>query len=116
MSHCVATLRSSLEIMKFKKGDKVIVIAGKEKGKTGTVEKVLREENRIVVEGVNLRQKTQKSRQSGKPGTIVEFAAPFNASNVMAVDPKGGKRTRISIKEVGGKNTRVATKSGAELK
>jgi large subunit ribosomal protein L24 len=112
----VAALCSSIEIMKLNKGDKVVVITGKDKGKTGTISEVLREVNRVVVEGVNSRTKTHKSKQAGKPGTIVEFSAPLNASNVAIVDPKDGKPSRISMKMIGDKKVRIATKSGAELK
>lgn len=102
--------------MKLKKGDKVVVITGKDKSKKGAIVKVLPRENRVVVDGVNIAKLHEKSRVKGKPGQIVERAMPINASNVMILDPKEGVRTRVGIKEIGGKNVRIAKKSGSELK
>ena len=101
--------------MNLKKGDKVIVIAGKDKGKTGEIQKVLPRSNRVVVEGVNLRKKHKKPTQNNPEGSIVEIYAPIDASNVMIVDPKTKKPTRIGHKIVKGKKVRVAKKSGVEL-
>ena len=97
------------------KGDKVIVIAGKDKGKTGEIQKVLPRTNRVVVEGVNLRKKHKKPTQNNPEGTILEIYAPIDASNVMLVDPKTKKPTRIGHKIVKGKKVRVAKASGTEL-
>ena len=101
--------------MDLRKGDKVIVIAGKDKGKTGEIQKVDPKTNRVVVEGVNLRKKHKKPTQNNPEGSIVEIYAPIDASNVMIVDPKTKKPTRISHKIVKGKKVRVAKKSGTEL-
>ena len=101
--------------MKIIKGDKVIVIAGKDKGKTGDIQKVLPRTNRVVVEGVNLRKKHKKPTQNNPEGSIVEIYAPIDASNVMLVDPKTKKPTRIGHKIVKGKKVRVAKASGPEL-
>ena len=101
--------------MNLVKGDKVIVIAGRDKGKTGTIQKVIPEQNRVVVEGVNLRKKTNKPSQKNPDGGIVEIYAPINASNVMLVDPKTKEPTRIGHKEVKGKKVRYAKKSGTVL-
>ncbi|MBO6280162.1 MAG: 50S ribosomal protein L24 [Bacilli bacterium] len=101
--------------MNLIKGDKVIVIAGKDKGKTGTIQKVDPKNNRVVVEGVNLRKKHRKPTQANPEGSVVEIYAPIHASNVMLVDPKTKKPTRVGHKEVKGKKVRVAKKSGAEL-
>lgn len=101
--------------MRLKQGDNVIVIAGKDKGKTGKITKILKEVNRVVVEGVNRMKKNRKVRQQDADGQI-EFDAPINISNVMLVDPKTKKPTRIQIKKVDGKNVRVSQKSGTELK
>lgn len=100
--------------MKLVKGDKVIVIAGKDKGKTGTIQKVIPESNRVVVENVNVRKKHKKPTQQNPEGSIVEVYAPIDASNVMVVDPKTKKPSRIYHKEVKGKKVRV-TKSGTVL-
>ncbi|MCQ2815272.1 MAG: 50S ribosomal protein L24 [Bacilli bacterium] len=101
--------------MKLVKGDKVIVIAGNDKGKTGTIQKVDPKTNRVVVEGVNLRKKHKKPTQQTPEGSIVEIYAPINASNVMLVDPKTKKPTRVGHTEVKGKKVRVARKSGTTL-
>ena len=102
--------------MKIKKGDTVIVIAGKNKGQKGTISKVFADTNRIVVGGVNKIKKHIKAKNKDSKGSIVEVEASINASNVMVVDPKTGKGTRIGKKEIGGKNVRIAKKSGQELK
>ena len=101
--------------MKLKKDDKVIVIAGKDKGTVGTIQKVIPEKNRVVVEGVNIRKKHKKPTQQNPDGGIVEIYAPIDASNVMLVDPKTKKPTRIGHKEVKGKKVRYAKKSGTVL-
>jgi large subunit ribosomal protein L24 len=80
--------------MNFKVGDEVVVITGSDKGKTGKIVKTLKDENRVVVEGVNVVKKHQKANAQGNGG-IVEIEAPINASNVMILDPKTKKRTRI---------------------
>ena len=101
--------------MDLKKGDKVIVIAGRDKGKTGVIQKVIPSQNRVVVENVNVRKKHQKPTQNNPEGTIVEVYAPISASNVMLEDPKTKKPTRIGHKEVKGKKVRYAKKSGTVL-
>ena len=101
--------------MNLKKGDNVIVIAGRDKGKTGTIQKVIPESNRVVVENVNIRKKCNKPTQANPDGGIVEVYAPIDASNVMLVDPKTKKPTRIGHKIVKGKKVRVAKASGTEL-
>lgn len=101
--------------MKLVKGDKVIVIAGNDKGKTGVIQKVDPRSNRVVVEGVNVRKKHKKPTQQNPEGSIVEIYAPINASNVMLVDPKTKKGTRIGFKTEKGKKIRVAKASGSNL-
>ena len=101
--------------MNLVKGDTVIVIAGRDKGKTGVIQKVIPESNRVVVENVNLRKKHKKPTQANPEGSIVEIYAPIDASNVMLVDPKTKKPTRVGHKVVKGKKVRVALKSGTEL-
>ena len=101
--------------MNLKTGDKVVVIAGSNKGKEGTITKVLRDENRVIVEGVNVRKKHIKP-MGGNAGSIVEMEAPIHASNVMILDPKTKKGTRIGHtvnKE--GKKVRVCKKSNEVL-
>lgn len=101
--------------MNFVKGDKVIVIAGRDKGKTGTIQKIDAKTNRVVVENVNVRKKHRKPTQQNPEGSIIEIYAPIDASNVMLVDPKTKKRTRVGHAEVKGKKVRVAKKSGSNL-
>lgn len=101
--------------MKLKKGDNVIIIAGKDKGKKGKITRVLPEKNKVVVEDVNVFKKSQRPRRSNEKGQVINIAMPINASNVMVVDPKTGKGTRIGKKEVGGKMVRIARKSNQEI-
>jgi large subunit ribosomal protein L24 len=101
--------------MNLKKGDKVIVIAGRDKGKSGVIQKVDPEKNLVVVEGINVRKKHQKPTQANPEGSIVEIYAPIDASNVMLEDPKTKKPTRIGHKLVKGKKVRFAKKSGTVL-
>ncbi|MCU7557049.1 50S ribosomal protein L24 [Macrococcus capreoli] len=102
--------------MHIKKGDKVIVITGKDKGKTGTVIEALPKKDRVVVEGVNIVKKHQKPTQMNPEGGIVEFEAAIHVSNVMLIDPKTNKPTRVGIKIEDGKKVRVAKKSGEIIK
>lgn len=98
--------------MKLKKGDEVIVIAGKDKGKQGKIVKVIPAERRVIVEGVGKVKRHSKPSRTGAGG-IIEKEAPLHASNVMLVDPKTGKGTRVGYKMLAdGKKTRVARKSG----
>ncbi len=102
--------------MKIKKGDNVIVIAGKNKGQKGHVTKVLGGAGRVVVGGINKIKKHIKAKNKDSKGSIVEVEASINASNVMILDPKTGKQTRIGKREIAGKNVRIAKSSGQELK
>ena len=102
--------------MKLKVGDKVTVIAGKDKGKSGKIIKTLRNEDKVIVEGVHMVKKHQKPTGT-ETGGIIEVAAPINASNVMIVDPKTKKRTRIghTTDEKTGKKIRIAKKSNEKI-
>ena len=98
--------------MNFKKGDKVVVISGKDKGKEGKVTKVLRTKSKVVVEGVNIVKKHMKPNGQ-TTGSIVEMEAAIDASNVMMIDPKTKTRTRIGhTTDKNGKKVRIAKKSG----
>jgi len=99
--------------MKIRTGDVVIVIAGKDKGKQGTVTRVLAEKNRLVVEGINMRVRHIKKTSQG-PGQRVRFAANLHASNVMILDPKSKKPTRVGYKVDAktGNKQRIAKASG----
>ncbi|MCX6751447.1 MAG: 50S ribosomal protein L24 [Candidatus Nomurabacteria bacterium] len=72
--------------MKIKKGDNIIVIAGKDKGKKGKIVKVLVQENKVIVEGVNMMKKHQRPKKSGEKGSKIDIAMPLHASNVKKVD------------------------------
>ena len=97
--------------MKLKVGDKVKVISGSDKGKEGKIIKTLKEENRIIVEGVHIVHKHQKGNGQ-ESGGIIEIEAPIDASNVMIVDPKSKKVTRIGYTiDKNGKKVRISTKS-----
>jgi large subunit ribosomal protein L24 len=80
--------------MKLKKGDTVVVIAGNDKGRTGEVRRVLRKENRVLVEGVNVRWVTKKPTQQNPKGQRVQEERSIHSSNVMLLDPETGKGTR----------------------
>lgn len=100
--------------MKLRTGDAVVIISGKEKGKTGKVIHVLHAANRLVVEGVNMRTRHRKKTQE-RPGQIVRYEASIHASNAMMVDPKTAKRTRIGMVRGEQGKQRVAKKSGTAL-
>ena len=101
--------------MNFKKGDKVVVIAGKDRKKEGTIIEVLRKKDKVVVEGVNIVKKHVKPNGQ-TAGSIVEMEAPIHVSNVMMIDPKTNKRTRIGhTTNKDGKKVRVAKKSNQNL-
>jgi large subunit ribosomal protein L24 len=97
---------------KIKTGDTVMVIAGKDKGKVGKVLKVIPEKERVIVEGVRIVKKHVRPNPKYPEGGIIEMEAPIHISNVMLVDPKTGKPTRVGIKIVDGKKYRYAKRSG----
>ena len=100
----------------IKKDDTVIVLAGRDKGKKGKVQKVLVEEQRAIVEGINMVSKSQKPSAKNPQGGIVKQEAPIHISNLSLIDPKSGKATRVSIKHEGKNVIRIAKKSGEEIK
>jgi large subunit ribosomal protein L24 len=102
--------------MNLKVGDKVVVIAGKDKGKEGKIIKTIKNANKVVVEGVNIVTKHVKPSAQNENGGIIKVEAPIHASNVMIIDPKTGKRTRIAheIDEKGNK-IRISVKSKEKL-
>ena len=98
--------------LKIKKGDTVIVITGKDKGKTGEVTKVLVQENKVIVSGINIAKRHTKPSQESAGG-IISKEMPIHISNVAYVDPKTNKPTRLGIKmDKNGRKVRVAKKSG----
>ena len=100
----------------IKKNDTVIVLAGKDKGKKGKVQKDLVDDQRVIVEGINMVSKSQKPSAQNPQGGIVKQEAPIHVSNVSLIDPKSGKATRVSIKHEGKNVVRIAKKSGEEIK
>ena len=102
--------------MKLKTGDKVIVITGSNKGREGTIKKVLRRENKVIVEGINIVKKHQKGNGQ-ESGGIIEREAPIHASNVMLIDPKTKKPTRVgvTVNEKTNKKVRVSKKSNEKF-
>jgi len=101
--------------MKIKKGDNVIIISGKDRGKTGKVSRVFPKRSMLLIENANIRKRHQKPRKAGAKGQILSIATPLHASNVMVVDSKTGKRTRVGMKMVDGKKVRIAKKSGMTI-
>lgn len=89
--------------MHVKKGDKVRVISGKDKGKTGVILASYPKDSRVLVEGVNIVKKHAKPSQVNPQGGIISFEAPIHVSNVMPIDPKSGNPTRVGYKTVDGK-------------
>ena len=102
--------------LSIRKGDRVKVIRGNYKDTEGTVLRVEREKNRVVVQGVNVRKRHRKPSATNPQGGIIEFEAPIHASNVMLVDPKTGEPTRVrSVLGTDGKRERIAVKSGQAI-
>ena len=100
---------------KIKKGDKVIVIAGKDKGKKGDVMQIITDENRAVVSGVNIAKRHTKA-QGTNEGGIINKTRPIHISNIALLDPKDGKATRVGYKTLdGGKKVRVAKRTGVTI-
>ncbi|WP_209280771.1 50S ribosomal protein L24 [Paenibacillus athensensis] len=106
-------LESHNNKLHVKKDDTVFVITGKDKGKKGRVIAAYPRENRVLVEGVNMVKKHAKPSQQNPQGGILNQEAPIHVSNVMLIDPKSGKPTRVGYKVLdNGKKVRVAVKSG----
>ena len=100
--------------MNLKVGDKVVVITGSNKGKEGTIKKVLKKENRVIVEGINIVKKHVKDNGQGNGG-IIEREAPIDRSNVSIIDPETKKPTRIGHTMNKDKKIRIARRSKASL-
>lgn len=106
-------MNSPSKKMHVKKGDNVIVITGKDKGKKGRVLQVFPKNGRVLVEGVNLVKKHSRPSHGNPEGGILTQEAPVDSSNVMLVDPKSGDATRVGYKNLdNGKKVRIAKKSG----
>ena len=97
---------------KIRKGDTVVVLSGKDKGKTGEVTRAMPKDNKVVVAGVNVHARHRKPTQLNPQGGIERKEAPLHVSKVAIADPKSGKPTRVRFEERDGKKVRVAAKSG----
>ncbi|HEX5848633.1 MAG TPA: 50S ribosomal protein L24 [Rubrobacter sp.] len=101
--------------LKIKRGDTVVVVSGKEKGKRGEVEHVLPRENRVVVNGVNVRTRHARPSQQNQQG-LYHFEAPIDVSNVMLIDPTDGEPTKVGYRFTdSGEKVRVGKKSGKDI-
>lgn len=101
--------------MKIKKNDLVLIISGKDRGRKGKVLKVFPKENRILVEGINLRKKHQRPKKADEKGQIITLPAPIDISNVKLICSKCGKPTRVGYKIIEGKKFRICKKCGQEI-
>ncbi len=99
--------------MRIHRGDNCIVISGSEKGKKGRIARVLLDEGKVVIEGMNLKKKHQKARKAGQKGQLIEVAMPLSVSTVALME--GGKPVRVGRKLVGEKWVRVSRKTGKEI-
>ncbi len=102
--------------VRIRTGDEVIVIGGKDRGKRGKVLRVEPKKERVYIEGLNkIKRHTRPSQQTGAGGGVIEREGPIHVSNVMLIDPKDSKPTRVGIEVQDGKRLRVARRSGARL-
>ena len=102
--------------MRIKKGDKVEVLSGNDKGTTGEVLEVIPKDDKVIVKGVNVRKKHVKAKKQGQESGIIEIECPIPASKVNIVCPKTGKATKIGYIFEKGEKIRVCKKSGTKLK
>ena len=103
-------------LARLRKGDEVIVMSGKDKGKKGKIARIFAEEGKVIIEGINLVKRHLRPTARNPQGGILEKEAPIYASKVMPVDPKTGKGTRVRTgKDDKGKKVRIAVKSGEQL-
>ena len=101
--------------MKIKKGDQVLIISGKDRGKKGKILAVFPKELRVLVEGINIRKKHVKPKRSGEKGQTVETPTPLAVSNVKLVCPKCSKPARVGYKMTGDKKYRICKKCDQEI-
>ena len=100
---------------KIKKGDSVVVLSGKDKGRTGTVQAVMPKDAKVLVDGINVIARHRKPTQQNPQGGIDRKPAPMHISKVALADPKDGKPTRVRFETKDGKKVRVAVKSGETI-
>ena len=101
--------------LKIKKGDRVIVLSGKDKGKEGVVHQAMPTEGKVVVEGVNTAKRHRAARSATDTGGIIHIDKPIDASNVAVISPSDGKPTRVGYKLEDGKKVRICKRTGVEL-
>lgn len=101
--------------MKIKKDDNVLIISGKDRGRTAKVLQSLPKQGRVVLEGMNIRKKHRRPRREGEKGQVVEIPGPIDVSNVKLLCPKCGKPTRVGYKREAEKKYRVCRKCGKEI-
>ena len=101
-----------MSALKIKKGDKVVVLSGKDKGKHGEVTRAIPKEGKVVVAGVNIATRHRKPTQANPQGGLEKIEAPMHVSKVAIEDPKTGKPTRVRFEERDGKKVRIAVRSG----
>jgi len=97
--------------MKIKKGDKVKVLNGKDRGKISTIKEIIRSTNKVIVEGVNIVTTYKKNKGDQKKGGLLKVEGPISVSKVQLIDPKSNKPTRIGLKRENGKVVRIAKKT-----
>ncbi len=102
-------------MQKLKVKDEVIVLAGKDKGKTGNISKIHKKKRKVLINGVNVARKTVRPGQKNPNGGFVEVERPIDISNVAVLSPKERKATRVRIEQRDGKKVRVAVKCGSVL-
>lgn len=101
---------------KLKRGDRVLVLAGKDRGKRGTVRQVITKTNRVVVDGVNMIKKHQRARAAGQASQIIDREAPIHISNVMLIDPNTDQPTRVTFRRrEDGSLARISKRSGEDI-
>ena len=103
--------------LKIRKGDRVVVLAGKDKGKEGTVSRVMPDKGKVIVDGINVVKKHQKPTQTTMQGGNIDRDMPIAVSNVAILSPKDGKATRVGYRfEAEGTKIRICKRTGADLK
>ncbi|MGI8710721.1 MAG: 50S ribosomal protein L24 [Acidimicrobiales bacterium] len=101
--------------LKIKKGDRVVVLTGKDKGKEGVVQEAMPREGKVVVEGVNTAKRHRAARTATEAGGILSIDKPIPVSNVAVISPSDGRATRVGYKFDGGKKVRICRRTGVEI-
>lgn len=101
--------------MKIKKGDQVLIISGKDRGRKGKIIKALPRENKVIIEGMNIKKKHIRPKRQGEKGQIAEIPGPISISNIKLICPKCGKPCRIGYRVTEKAKYRICKKCGAEI-